>query len=139
LFDPRLAILNLLKQYWSLEKPKKEDITWSIAPYSAEVQTPQICITDYKVDFNYIAVNLYKASHQMKVGIYVKGVENQKIKYDMKEEVKKIIVNHSSEAKDLNYVFLGENWKDADDLNVKPPLLGAEGIIIAVYFVMKSS
>jgi hypothetical protein len=135
--DPRLMILNLLKKYWSLNKPSREEIVWVITPYNSELAAPQISITDADVDHKLIASNLYQVKHNMKIGIYVKGAENQKTKFEMKEEVKKIIVNHPNEVEDINYVFLGNDWKDVDDLKVKPALLGVEGTITAVYFVVK--
>ncbi|MEM4648201.1 MAG: hypothetical protein QXG39_05055 [Candidatus Aenigmatarchaeota archaeon] len=136
--DPRLSILNLLKEYWSLASPNKEDIVWAVTPLNTEIDVPQICVTDADVDHKLIASKIYQVTHKMKIGAYVKGVENQKQKYEMKEEIRRIIANYPKEAADIDFIFLGEDWKDSDDLTLKPPLLGVEGIVTAVYFIIKS-
>lgn len=136
--DPKLSILKLLKKNWSLTgELSAEKIVWAVAPFNDALGTPQICLTDADVDHKLLASRLYKVDHRVKVGVYVSGsgTKAQKQKYALKEEVRRVLAAHPGPIDDVDYLTLGEDWRDADDLEVKPPLLGAEGAVVAHYFI----
>ncbi len=127
--DPKVTILNLLKENWSLEFTPRFTTDW----YDWKARSPTVVVQHQVTPVSFAGLGGLKRRHDAEYAIHVFSLSEDE-RWKMKEEVDRIIqVKRSNPGTDLEFVSV-RNWVDLDEVDVSPKIYHSRILTGLVYF-----
>jgi hypothetical protein len=132
--DPKLTILDLLKNSWSLSYEPRFTADW----YDGEVDLPQVSVGHIVTTHRYISLSedLPRADRRIQ-GIYSVDVwsrgDSEK-RWEMLEEVDRILKSRVNSPGDTLELAEVSSWMDLDEGDLSPPLFRSRLRVEVLYY-----